>query len=135
MALVVPDEGEIALLKAALNHTAVGNVKLHLYHSDITITENTVFADANAAECDEAGYAVKILTGSSWTVAEGAGDLVTAEYAAQLFTFAETATVYGYYVTNNANDKLLWIEEFSTGPYVLPADGGNISVTPKFSAA
>lgn len=61
MALRFPDEGEIAALKAMLNHTSAGDVKLHLYHSSITIDEDTEFSDTSAAECDESGYAVSTL--------------------------------------------------------------------------
>lgn len=137
MALRAPNEGEIALLKAMLNHTSAGDPKLHLYHSSISIDEDTVWSDANSQECDESGYALTTLTGTSWTVSEGAGDVVTAEYAEQTFSFSSQAsaiTVYGYYVTNNSDDTLLWIEEFPTGPYTLPATGGNIAVTPKIIA-
>lgn len=137
MALRVPDEGEITLLKAMLNHTSAGNPKLHLYHTSLTINEDVVWSDANSEQCDESGYAVKTLTGSNWTISEGAGDVVTGEYAEQTFSFASQAsaiTVYGYYVTNQDDDKLLWIEEFPTGPYTLPSTGGNIAVTPKIIA-
>jgi len=134
MALRAPNEGEVALLKAMLNHTSVGDPKLHLYNTSLAITEDTAFSDASAVECDEPGYAASDLSGTSWSVATGAGDVTTAEYAEQTFTFtshASAITVYGYYVTNNADNTLLWIEEFPTGPYTLPSTGGNIAVTPK----
>lgn len=133
-ALRCPDEGEVALLKSMLGHTSAGDPLLHLYHSSLAITEDTVWSDANAAECDESGYALKSLIGSSWTVATGAGNVTTAQYAEQVFSFtsqASTTTVYGYYVTNQADNALLWIEEFPTGPYTLPATGGNIAITAK----
>ena len=134
MALRAPNEGEVALLKAMLNHTSMGDPTLHLYHSSISIDEDTAFADANSVQCDEPGYSSVVLTGSSWDISTGAGDVTTGSYAQQTFSFTShsaSITVYGYYVTNNADDTLLWIEEFPTGPYTLPATGGNIAVTPK----
>lgn len=128
MSLRFPDAGEVAALKAMLNHTSMGDVKLHLYKNNVTIDEDTLIGDVT--ECDETGYAAVTLTGASWTVVTGAGNITTATYAEQTFTFTEAATVYGYYVTNNAETILAWIEEFTSGPYVLPASGGNIAVIP-----
>ena len=127
MALRFPDAGEVAALKAMVNHTSPGDLKLHLYKNDVTIDEDTVIGDVT--ESTEAGYAAVTLTGASWTVATGAGNVTTASYAEQTFTFTEAATVYGYYVTNNAGTILMWIEEFTGGPYVLPASGGSVAVT------
>lgn len=131
MALVVPDQGEVEKLSRMLNKSATGDVVLRLYTNNYTPIEGSVvgdFTDATAA-----GYAAKTLTGSSWTIST-VGNVSTAAYAEQTFTFTAGETCYGYFVTNAADDKVLWAELFTDGPYVIPAGGGDINVTPKIIA-
>jgi len=59
-------------------------------------------------------------------------DVCTGLYSEQAFDFTTRTTVYGYYVTTiEGTPKLLWMERFTDGPYLLPVDGGEIGVTPK----
>lgn len=128
MALLLCNGGEVLCLKYMLNNTAPTNVKLHLYTNDKTPAEADVVGNYTA--CTATGYALKTLTGSSWTVATTDGT-TTATYAEQTFTLTTSATVYGYYVTDNAGTGLLWAERFTTAPYNVPS--GSISVTPSIS--
>jgi hypothetical protein len=102
--------------------------KLHLFTNDATPLEATVLA--GLTECDVAGYAATTL--SAPTVAT-VGDVTTATYSQQTFTFTAATTVYGYYLTDNGGTKLLWAERFTDGPYRIPSGGGEIKVTPKIA--
>src|SRR3972149_6191091 len=98
MTLVAVNQGEGIALKAILNHTAPQNLSLRLYKNDKTPVEADTEADYTQA--DYAGYAAVTLTGSSWTVTEGAPTIAT--FAQQSFTRSSTGaaqTVYGYYLT------------------------------------
>lgn len=132
MALVVPDVGEVLMLKRALNHTAADNVKVHLFVNDVTPSDDTVLGDLT--ECTADGYAAEVLTGTSFTIATNTGT-TTAEYAQITFELTGTATVYGYYVTDNAGTGLLWVERFADAPHNFPSGGGNESITIKIQAA
>jgi hypothetical protein len=129
MALLVPDAGEVELLKRMLNFSATGDVVLHLFRNNYTPIESSLVAAFT--ECTGAGYAAKTLTGSSWSIATAAG-VSTASYAEQTFTFTATDVVYGYYVTNAAGTIVLWAELLSGSPFNIPSGGGSVKITPKF---
>jgi hypothetical protein len=136
MALLVPNEGEIELLKRMLNFTgsAVPNVVLRLYTNNISPAEGDVVA--SYTQSTGTGYTHIVLTGSSWTVNSPAGT-TTAEYAQQTFTYTGAeANIYGYYVTNtHPGTIVLWAERFTDGPYSIPAGGGSVKITPKIELA
>lgn len=132
MALLVPDTGEVEMLKRILNFSATGDVKLHLYANNYTPVEGS--AIANFTECTAAGYAAKTLAGASWSIATTSGTS-EASYAEQTFTFTAAQTVYGYFVTNSAGTVLLWAELFTGAPFNIPSGGGSVKATPKFQLA
>lgn len=132
MALLVPDVGEVEMLKRILNFSATGDVRIHLYANNYTPVEGSIVG--NFTECSAAGYAAITLTGASWSIATATGTSEAA-YAQQTFTFTATQVVYGYYVTNSANTIVLWAELFTGGPFNIPAGGGSVKVTPKIQLA
>lgn len=132
MALLVPDVGEVEMLKRILNFSATGDVRIHLYSNNYTPVEGSTVA--NFTECSAAGYASQLLTGASWSIATSSGTSEAA-YAERTFTFTATQVVYGYYVTNSANTIVLWAELFTGGPFNIPAGGGSVKVTPKIQLA
>lgn len=127
MALLVPDVGEVLLLRRALNHAAADDVVIHLYTNDHAPDEGDTVA--NYTEEDDASYAAVTL--NSWSVSTSGGT-TTAEHPAVTFTFAAATTVYGYYVTDNAGTTLLWAEEFGSAT-TYGAGGGTLEVTPKIT--
>lgn len=129
MSLKVPNEGEVELLARAINKNVTGNVVLHLYTNNHTNDETDTIA--SYTESTGSGYSAITLAGASWTVSTAAGT-TTATHLQQTFTYtgAEPA-IYGYYVTNLANTILLWVEEFTDGPYVVPSGGGSVKITPQ----
>ena len=126
MALLVPDVGEVLLLKYALNHTEPTEVKLEIYTNDYTPVEGSVVADFTEAVA--AGYAAIELAGASWTITTTTG-VTTATYAQQTFTFTAASTNYGYYITNNDGSRVLWAERFSDAPHTIPSGGGTEKIT------
>jgi hypothetical protein len=124
MALLVPDLGEVMLLRRAL--TSVENSILHLYANDYTASEGT--SVGAVTECAVSGYSAVTLTAASWNVSTNT-NITTANYAQQTFTLTTAGSAYGYYVTNAASSTLLWAERFTGAPFVLPAGGGSINVT------
>jgi len=130
MTLVVPDEGEQALLERMLN-TSSGNTVLRLYTNSLTPVEGTVVGDFT--EATAAGYAAKTLAEGSWTVAV-AGGISDATFAQQTFTFTAAETVEGYFITDVGATEVLWAEKFAA-PANVPSGGGTIKITPKIEAA
>lgn len=135
MSLVVPNTGNVLMLKYILNvigqgaalPPSDGNRVLRLFNNNLNPTKNTVIGDVTQAS--ETGYSAITLLGSSWSVASLSG-INSASYSEQSFTFTTEATIFGYYVTT-VDGSLLWLERFSTAPYVLPAGGGEIAITPR----
>ena len=87
-----------------------------------------------------AGYAYIVLNPTAWTISTlnpGTGDTNMASYAQQTFTFTGADSVSGYMVWTVKNrgatgdSILMWAEKFSDGPYIIPAGGGTIKVTPR----
>lgn len=123
MALLVPNVGEVEMLQRILN--GADDLVLHLFSVDKTPAEVDVVT--SYTEVSTGGYAAKILT-SVWTIS---GDPTEGSYPQVSFDFTGSATVYGYYVTNNNSSTLLWAERFSDGPYNIPSGGGSVKITPK----
>lgn len=134
MSLVVPNVGDLLMLKFVTNYFATdetagpsgGDRLLRLFTNNLNPGKSTVIGDIT--EATESGYAAITLDGGTWTIATVSG-VNSASYPIQTFTFTETATIYGYYITTQG-DSLLWAERFSDGPYVLTIDGGEVTVVP-----
>jgi hypothetical protein len=133
MTLLVPNIGEELALKAFLNHTAGQNLVLRLFQNNITPAETDVAV--TYTEATFTGYANVTLTGSSWTVVQGAPTEAT--FAQQTFssTAAQaTQNIFGYYLTQVTSGSLAWAERFTDGPYPIANNGDQIKVTPKITA-
>ncbi len=127
MAIVAPDVGEVLLLRYMLNHTAPSDVKMRLFVNDITPSESDLLG--TYTEAIDVAYSNVTLTGVSWTVSTAAG-VTTGTFAQQEFSFSSSASVFGYFVTDNAGANLLWSERFDAAPFSLPSGGGTIAVDP-----
>lgn len=130
MSFVVPESAELLMLRYLLNFTSPDDAVLRLYSNDRTPGESDVVGDYT--ESSATGYSATVLTGSQWTIAAASGTS-SAQYAQRTFTYSTGATVYGYYITNNAGTTLMLAERFSGAPFVLPGGGGEIKVTPVIS--
>lgn len=146
MSLVVPNNGsgaaagDVLMLQYIVNMIGQdggaapsgGERLLRLFTNNLTPGKNSVIADITEATAPT-GYAPITLVGSSWTTTSSGG-VNSAVYSRQIFPFTTGVTVYGYYVTTiEGTPRLLWVERFSTAPYTLPPDGGEIAVSPRFT--
>jgi len=90
-------------------------IAVHLYKSAYTPAPDDVLADYSSIEADFGGYSSQTLDTVDWTDPVLDGD-VAITYAQPLVFIATGAslpqTIYGYYVTNGGNTKLLWAQEF-----------------------
>lgn len=132
MSLIVPNIGELQLLKQALGYSAVESLLLKLYCNNYTPVAGSVAG--NFTEASGGGYAAKTLTASSWTFA--GGNPTTASYPVQTFTFTgaltTNTTVYGYYILGGTSGSVYWAELLATA--FTPANNGdNIQLTLNFS--
>ena len=139
MALVVPNTGDVLMLKYIVNQLKQdgsagdpgGERVLRLYTNNYSPAKSTVIGDLT--ETTISGYTEITVTGANWTVATSGGTN-SAVYSEQTFTFTTAATIYGYYITTSEmTPSLLWVERFSTAPFTLPAGGGEIAITPRIT--
>jgi len=132
MALLVPNVGEnIALSYLIGKTTTVRDLIYRLFATNVTPAESDTAG--TYTEAAGGGYASKTLTGSSWTVTNGAP--TEASYAQQTYTFTgaltTNPTVYGYYVTRVTDADLVLAETFTS---FTPANNGDaILLTPKIT--
>ena len=133
MALLVPDVGEVELLKRLLYSNAGSeNLTLKLYSNNVTPAESdtaTTYTEATFT-----GYAAKTLTstqtGSTWGVPATVGGVTSSTYGtAQVFSPTSSQTIYGYYVIGATSTVLLWAELFSSAKSLVSGD--TLTVTPK----
>lgn len=140
MAFVVSNEGEKLLLEAAVGKVAAGNLKLKLFKNDVTPAHDSTVASFTVA--DFTGYTTATLTAASWNAgAAGTGtgtalaNKASIDYAQQTFTMGTpgtTNTIYGYYITDNAETTLLGAERFSSAK-AMAVSGDAIKITPKLT--
>ena len=114
-----------------LNNQTPSDCEVHLYNNNQTPTPTDGLG--NYTESTATNYSAFRLTGAQWTVASGASAGATATYAVQNFNFSAADTIYGYFVTSQQKQVLLWAELFTGGPFTLPSTGGTIALTPKIS--
>jgi len=126
------NEGENRILNILLGATAVdSNLYLGLYTNETEPAETDALAQIT--EPSENGYARKTLARGSWDIS---ADL--ASFAQQ--TFAATGAwgnVYGYFIATSSDGtgKLMFVEQFTNGPYNVQNNGDEIKVTPSVRAA
>ena len=128
MAISVPDIAEQLLLKYIVGLVAPGSPVIHLYEADLTPGEGTTIGDFS--ETPKAGYSAMTLTSNYWTVTTLTGNVTTAAYSQQTFSFTTGADIYGYYITDTSA-ALLWCERFTGAPFRLPSGGGTIAISPR----
>ena len=131
MAGVIPNVAETIALNYLCNKDAPEDLVLKLFTNDVTPDEASTHA--SFTEATEAGYAAKTINGAGWTVT--AGDPSQAAAAEQTFAITEAGSFYGYYIVRATTGDLVAAERFSGAPYVLPAGGGEINVTPTLTAS
>jgi hypothetical protein len=133
MALVVPNVGEVRLMKYALKQTTAEDQVMKLYKNNLTPGETDVAGDYT--EADFTGYTDVTLTGTDWSIATASG-ITTAVQSAVAFISSVDQTaqdIYGYYVVGASSGILLWSERFTDGPYTIALEDDTITITPKIT--
>lgn len=129
MSLLIPNDAQVYILNLLMNQ----NLKLKLYGNNVTpAVTDTV---ASYTEVTGGGYVEVTLTFANWVVTDGP-PAVAVYNAFQDFDFTGVpsgpGTVYGYIITNNAEDLLLWAERFPTVP-LEPINGSQIRIKPRIT--
>jgi hypothetical protein len=136
MSLVVSQKmGEILFLQYIVGLVEAGNPVLHLYTSltpDPTVDPSSSVTIGAITECSAGGYHAITLISANWTVGQDISGLTSAVYSGQTFSFGTNATIYGYFVTDTSGN-LLWLEKFPSAPFLVPPDGGTITIEPTIS--
>lgn len=128
MPIKQPHVGNRAILDHVTNVSPLDYpLRLHLFKNAVWVDATVTLADLE--ECDFSGYAAQDIVG--WQPAELAGIRDRASAAAAVFLHNGGATandVWGYYVTNQSETKLLWFERHPNGKYTLQALGDTYPV-------
>lgn len=131
MPLVVPDVGEVRLLRYIVGNTYPTSLILQLYTNDLTPVDTST--DLSFTSATATSYAPATLSPNSWGIGTTSGTSSALYNSGITFTFgtaAATQNVYGYYVTDQAG-ALLWAERFPGAPFALPQSGGEIAIRPQ----
>jgi len=132
MALVVPDEGEIELLKKLLkNTTDTENYLMRLYQNNYTPSGTTTAIDFT--EANFSNYADKTIARIDWaTPTTNANNKAESSVAVQSWTCGTVGnTIYGYYIIGSVSGKVLWAEKFASTRVLEDSDV--LNVYPKFN--
>lgn len=131
MALLVPDVGEVELLKRLLYGNAGSeNGTLKLYKTNVTPAESDTAASYTVA--DFTGYSDKTLTssqsGATWAVPTTSTGTTSSTYGTTLSWSPTTSqTVYGYYVVGATSTVLWWAELFASAKNLSNGDTLNLT--------
>ena len=129
MSFTTTQSGQRVFLNAIVNDSVM---RLHLYANDRTPSPTDTIAQYT--ELVFVGYAAKLLTPSEWVIAiDDLTDTYVATFPRQTFTFDDSVTVYGYYITSGTN--VVIAERFPNAPVTLtgtalrPTESINITPT------
>lgn len=129
MALLVPDVGEVLLLKAVVDPATTGNQEnwtLKLMSANTTIAESDTAG--TYTEATFTGYSSKTLTRGSWGTPATASGTTSSSYAQQSWSATSAQTVYGYWVVGATSTTLLFAENFGSIALTNPS---TLNLTPK----
>jgi len=131
MALLVPNGIEGEILKYVLNITAPENLSIRLYTNNITPAETDTVG--TYTEATGGGYTSKPLVPGSWVITLN-NPAAQATHPQIVWTFTGVVgNVYGYFVTRDTSNDLMWSERFTNGPYNVQNNGDEVKVTPRSS--
>src|SRR5436189_2973693 len=128
MAGVMADNGSKQVLSEARTTWNTTALKLHLFVNNITPTTSNVIGDFT--EASFTGYAAASIV--TWAAPSVAAHIASMSPASVTFTRTATGTVqtvYGYYVTDNANTVLYWSERDANAPINITNNGDSYTVT------
>ena len=126
MADFLVNDGENLIANTIFEATALQNFTIGLYSNNATLSDATELSDLTEVTASD-GYASQTLTrGTDWSIS---GSVATGSQKTFTASGGDWGSVYGYFITNNADNTLVFVEEFSDGPYSI-TDGDSVKVTP-----
>jgi hypothetical protein len=113
--IIVPDLGELELVRRMLrpHEDDALPLRLRLFANDYVPNRVTEIDDVT--EATFAGYVQKDLDPAGWASPVNVGGVAQMVWAAGFLSWLASAgsqTCYGYYVTDNPAEVLLWAERF-----------------------
>src|ERR1044072_2949235 len=132
MALKVPDVGEVNILDTLRGVWNSTTVRFHLYQTNYTPVDGSVLGDFT--EATFSGYAaIAVSSFAAATTVSNRGS-TTANPITFTRGVGETSnSIYGYYVTDSTNTKLLFAERAPAPPISMTNVGDQIVITPVFT--
>lgn len=130
--LVVPDFSLITYWTPSDVTNVLTNAKLHLFKNNYTPIAGSLLADFT--EADFTGYASVTLAG--WTtpvIISGKSSTSANPVTFTTGTVGTGNTIYGYYVTDSTNTKLLFAERDANAPIAMNVTGYQYKVTVNFT--
>ena len=127
MALLFVNQGEDIALNIVTKKSTQEELDLILYTAPTTSPGETL-TESGVTEATFTGYTTESLTASNWVLDPG----VDISYPKVTFTSSagsQNQDVYGYAVIQRTSGKLMYVEEFTDGPYNIANDGDKIEVT------
>lgn len=131
MTTVYPDGSLVGILLRIVN-AGVGGVTFRLYTNDVTPGSATVLGDFTEAAFT--GYAAQTLDETDFVITSVSGGIgsIVANIINFLNSSGGTQQIYGYYVTDSGNTKLISATRFDSAPVNL-ANGSSQPVLPTLS--
>jgi len=118
--MVYTNQGKEKLQQDITNNQPLTvDYQMILYTNVITPTATTVLGDLTQPTA--AGYTIQTIPGAGWVVTDG-----EAVAPATSFIMTEAETIYGYGLVFDG--VLLAAGNFTEGPFILPAAGGQVIV-------
>lgn len=133
MSLIVPDVGELIVMKTLKNGTGLGNWYCMLFQNNYTPVATTVYADLT--EATYTGYLAQLQNFGTPTEVSGKAKMVgTAPLNFVVTVTGSPVTVYGYFIGDALTGEVVYAERFSS-PQVMQNAGDTIGITLSFTGS
>lgn len=117
---------ELLMVKLLLNIESTQTPVLKLYTNDHTPHLTDTVADYKEAQ--GYGYKSMVLLPTNWSFPPE--DILRAVYPEVSYLFkGHLGNIYGYYITQQQSNTLLWAVRFFDGPYTIMNHGDKINLT------
>lgn len=124
MAVMIPNEGQIR----ALNDIKASTLLCKLFTNNLTFGVGTVIGDLT--EATFSGYAAVTLSfGTVATNGSGQAEMVSATATFTRAVGATSNSVYGWYLVDSFNTKLVALDNVTSAPKSMTTVGDTITIT------
>jgi hypothetical protein len=136
MAILFPNDAELALLDQLLGASAANNWQCRLFKDDITPSPSDTASTYSSAEADFSGYGGQELAShGSWPAAASVDGKAESQFSADI-PFSRDSTdpgtnnsIYGFFITDSGG-ALIMAERFGDAPYEMDNFGDTVKVRP-----